>query len=119
MREVKLIFKPNTLIPISVAGNPVPGFVSSSVAGFVILYFLTLLLGSLALAVGGADLITAATAALACLGNIGPGFAAVGPTQNFAHFSPPEKILLVLLMWLGRLEILAITAVFTRTFWRR
>ncbi len=119
LREARLIFSPNTLIPILIGGKAVPGFVSSSVAGFIILYFITLFLGSLLLTLGGADLVTAGSAALACLGNIGPGFGAVGPIENFAHFAGWEKLLLVLLMWLGRLEILAITALFTRSFWER
>ena len=53
---------------------------------------------------------TSFTAALACLGNIGPGFEAVGPMGNFADFSTPAKLLLTFAMWLGRLEVVTVLA---------
>ncbi|MEE8526009.1 MAG: hypothetical protein V3T72_18890 [Thermoanaerobaculia bacterium] len=56
---------------------------------------------------------------IACLGNIGPGLHAVGPTANFAFFSSWQKLLMVVLMWLGRLEVYAIAAVVSAVFWRR
>ena len=46
----------------------------------------------------------------ATLFNIGPGFDAVGPTQNFGFLSPPTKVVLSFLMILGRLEFFAIVA---------
>jgi trk system potassium uptake protein TrkH len=43
---------------------------------------------------------------------------AVGPTGNYAFFDFWDKGLMILLMWLGRLEIYSIAAIFTRAFWR-
>lgn len=45
------------------------------------------------------------TAALTCFNNVGPGFAAVGPTLSFAAYSPLSKLVLTFAMLLGRLEI--------------
>jgi trk system potassium uptake protein TrkH len=75
-------------------------------------------LGALLLSLGAPDLITAATASAASIGNIGPGLNVVGPTQNFAVFNAAEKSLMILLMWLGRLEVYSIAALFTRAYWR-
>ncbi len=118
LREVRLIFSPNTILSVFVGGKAVPDSVVRSVAGFFILYLSTWGVGALLLSVGGPDLITAATASAATLGNIGPGLRAVGPTENFALFNAAEKLLMVLLMWLGRLEVYAIAALFTRAFWK-
>ena len=118
LREVKITFSPKAVIPVTIAGKPVPESVTRSVSGFLVLYFFTLIGGTLILAFGGNDLITSGSAALACLSNIGPGLEAVGPTANYATFAGWEKLLLVVLMWLGRLEILAIAAVARRSFWR-
>ncbi len=118
LREVKLIFNPNAVISIFVGRKPVPDSVARSVAGFFILYLSTWGLGSVLLSVSGPDLVTAATAAAATLGNIGPGLRAVGPTMNFALFDAWDKALMVLLMLLGRLEMYAIAALFTRSFWK-
>lgn len=51
------------------------------------------------------------------LGNIGPGFALVGPTQNFSFFSPLSKALFSLLMLFGRLELFTVFLFFVPEFW--
>ncbi|MGD8377248.1 MAG: potassium transporter TrkG, partial [Acidobacteriota bacterium] len=118
MREVRAIFSPNAILSVFVGKKAVPDGVVRSVLGFFVLYVSAWGLGSLLLGFGGHDLLTAATASAATIGNIGPGLARVGPTANYAFFGSPEKLLMVLLMWLGRLEIYAIAALFTRSFWR-
>jgi Trk-type K+ transport system membrane component len=45
---------------------------------------------------------------LATVSNIGPGLAGVGPTENFAFFAAWQKLVIVILMWLGRLEFFAV-----------
>ena len=42
----------------------------------------------------------------------------MGPTENYAVFNAAEKGLMILLMWLGRLEVYSIAALFTRAYWR-
>ncbi|MEM9555115.1 MAG: TrkH family potassium uptake protein [Acidobacteriota bacterium] len=118
-REIRQLFSPNTILRVAVAGKAVPNGVVSSVFGFFVLYLSAYAFGTLALVLGGQDLATAATASIATLGNIGPGLSAVGPTANFAFFADWQKLLMVLLMWLGRLEVYAIAALFTIAFWRR
>jgi len=118
-REVRLIFSPSTVIRVFVGGNAVPNPVVRSVAGFFILFITSWGLGTLLLTVGDTGLETAASAAIATLGNIGPGLDAVGPTANYAFFSPWQKLVMVVLMWIGRLEVYAIAAVVTVGFWRR
>lgn len=65
------------------------------------------------------DLITAASAVAASLGNIGPGLGDVGPTSNFAAIPGPGKWMLAGLMIVGRLEIFPVLLLFTRDLWRR
>jgi trk system potassium uptake protein TrkH len=117
-REARLIFSPNTVMSVFVGGKAVPDSVVRSVAGFFILYVSIWALGTLALSLDGPDLVTSATASAATLGNIGPGLGAVGPTGNYAFFDSWDKGLMVLLMWMGRLEIYSIAALFSRAFWR-
>ncbi|MDE6107840.1 MAG: TrkH family potassium uptake protein, partial [Oscillospiraceae bacterium] len=59
------------------------------------------------------------TAMLACLNNIGPGLDLVGPTGNFAHFSDLSKIVLMLNMLLGRLEIFPLLIMLSPNTWKR
>lgn len=118
-REVRLAFSPTTVRPVFVGGKAVPEGVVHTVSGFFILFLTSWGLGALLLTVSGNDLITAATAAIATLGNIGPGLEAVGPIANYAFFSAPEKLVMVVLMILGRLEVYSIAALFSLRFWRR
>lgn len=59
------------------------------------------------------------TSVFACLFNIGPGLAEVGPTQNYAFLREPTKLVLSLLMILGRLELYAVLVLFSPALWRR
>jgi len=93
--------------------------VAASVVGFFVLYTATWALGTFLLTFGDIDLETSASASIATLANVGPGLAKVGPTANYAFFSPWQKLVMVLLMWLGRLEVYSIAALTTARFWRR
>ena len=119
MREVRLTFSPNSVVAVTTGGRAIP---EESVRGVVALLLLWIFgwgAGTVLLAVGDTDIVTAATASLATLSNIGPGLAAVGPTGNFAFFADWQKIVMILLMWLGRLEFFAVVALFQPRFWRR
>ena len=63
-------------------------------------------------------LMDSASAVAATLHNIGPGLGVVGPTQNYASFSAPAKLLFTFLMMLGRLELFAILVLVVPSFWR-
>ncbi len=119
LREVRLIFSPTTVVRVFVGGQPVPESVVRSVSGFFILFLSTWALSSILLSLGGQDLVTCSTATIAVLGNVGPGLAGVGPTMSFAGFAAWQKLVLSVLMLVGRLEVYAIAALFTASFWRR
>ena len=118
-REARLMFSPSHIIAVFVGGKAVPETVVRSVMGFFFLYFSGWGIGTMLLTVGSPDLETAAGAAIATLGNIGPGLSAVGPSGNFAFFASWQKLVMVVLMWLGRLEVYALVALMTVAFWRR
>ena len=84
----------------------------------MLFYLLTFAVGA-AIVVGlGADLLTGISASIACLGNIGPGFGAIGPMGSFADLHPISKIVLTLEMWIGRLEVLTVLVLFRFEAWR-
>ena len=62
---------------------------------------------------------TAMSGAIACLGNMGPGFGMLGPVNNFAWLPDWNKWILCGAMFLGRLEIFTVIIVFVSNFWRR
>ena len=84
-------------------------------AAYVIILFVSFML----ISVDGFSVETNFSAALSCLNNMGPGFAAAGPTCNYAGFSAFSKMVLCLDMLLGRLEIFPILVLASRSTWKR
>ncbi|MFW5843924.1 MAG: TrkH family potassium uptake protein, partial [Spirochaetota bacterium] len=82
------------------------------------LYISCLLLTTLVVATGGYDITTSFSTALVTLGNIGPGFALVGPTQNYFFFPDYIKWFLSFIMMLGRLEVYTVLVILVPRFWR-
>ena len=83
------------------------------------LYLLVVLAGALAMVPFAPDLATAASAAITCVSNVGPGFAAVGPMLNFASVPAGGQAVLTALMLIGRLELYTVLAIFIPAFWRK
>jgi trk system potassium uptake protein TrkH len=119
MREVRLTFSPNSVLAITVGRQVVPEESIRGVVALLLLWTLGWGGGAILLSVGDTDVVTAASASLATLSNIGPGLSAVGPTENFAFFAGWQKLVMVLLMWLGRLEFFAVLALLMRRFWKQ
>jgi trk system potassium uptake protein TrkH len=118
LRELRQVLHPRAVIPITYNGRAVPDGVLRAVFALSVLFVgLTFTVG-LALVVLGSEPVAAFSGALACVGNIGPGFRALGPMMNFAGLSAPAKLLLFAAMWLGRLEILTVLALLHPDVWR-
>jgi trk system potassium uptake protein TrkH len=105
--------------PVRYAGKRVPDEVLAGIWAFFTAYFLLVVLVACAVGAAGYDVVTALTASLTAVGNVGPGLGEVGPFDNFAHFSGPVKITLSLAMIAGRLELFTILILFHPDFWRR
>jgi len=67
----------------------------------------------------GLDMVTAFSAVVATLNNIGPGLGLVGPAANFGVLNDFQTWVCIVAMWMGRLELLAVMVLFVPQFWRR
>ncbi len=117
--ELRTFLHPRSVFRIRINGSAIPQSVINSVAGFVFLYVALLLTTTLVVAFSGVDLLTAFTTALVTLGNIGPGFGMVGPTENYAFYPDGVTWFLSVIMMTGRLEVYTVMVLFSRRFWRR
>jgi len=117
-REFLKLLHPRAIIHIKVGNRAIPGDVLASISSFAALYFLIFILGTLLISLEGIDLVSASSAAASALGNVGPGFNFVGPTQTYSSFSAQSKLLLTGLMLLGRLELFTVILLFSPTFWK-
>jgi trk system potassium uptake protein TrkH len=117
-RNVYKRLHPNAVVAVKVGGHTVPEEKVSNIAVFVIVYLLIFAGSVILLSVEGQDIETTAGSVLAALSNTGLGFGGTGYGHDFTVFSYAGRILLTLLMLIGRLEIFAIIMLFTPTFWK-
>jgi len=118
IRELKRMLHPRGVLPVKLGGRVIPDHTLRDVQVFMLFYLLTFAVGTTVLVAFGADLISGITASIACLGNIGPGFNAVGPMANFADLHWVSKVVLTLQMWIGRLEVLTVLVFLRLEPWR-
>lgn len=117
--EIRRLLHPRGVFSIQLNGRVGRKDVVYGVAGFVFLYLTLVLLVTLVVSSSGADLVTAFSSALVTVGNIGPGFGLVGPTQNYSQFPDYVKLVWSFAMIAGRLELWTVFILFTPEFWRR
>ncbi|MDA3789225.1 MAG: TrkH family potassium uptake protein [Desulfobacula sp.] len=118
-RELFKLIHPRSISHIKINKAVISDEVLRSMMGFLVLYIGLFILSSILLAGMGIDMITSFGAVAACIGNIGPGFGTVGPTENFAHLPVLGKWLLAWCMLLGRLEIYTVIILFVPEFWKK
>ncbi len=116
--EVKKLVHPRAIYPVRFNGRSVSPEIIQSVQSFLVLYMAIFALASVALAFCGLDIVTAGSAAVTALSNVGPGFGSVGAVENFGHLSGTAKWILTFCMLVGRLEIYTVLVLFSRTYWR-
>lgn len=118
--QIRRIHSPHGVFPLRYQGRPVEPEVVSSIMGYFFVFVCALSIWAILLSLLGLDTITAISAAVASLGNIGPGLGpVVGPSGNYASLPDTAKWLLTLGMLLGRLEFLSVLVLFMPIFWQR
>ncbi|MBO6885266.1 MAG: TrkH family potassium uptake protein [Marivita sp.] len=117
--QLRKIRSPHGVFMPRYDGRPVGDDVLNSVISFFVFFVISLGVLSVALGMTGLDLITSVSGAATALANIGPGLGPeIGPAGNFAGLNDTAKWMLAIGMLLGRLELLAVYAIFTVNFWR-
>jgi trk system potassium uptake protein TrkH len=109
---------PNAVIPVKYNQKALPEEVTRAVISFFFFYLLVTVAASIILGFLGLDLETGISAVATCLGNCGPGLGAVGPASNFAWLPVAGKAILIMCMWLGRLELFTVFMIFSPRFWK-
>lgn len=118
-RELIRIVHPNAVTPVVLGGVAVSDRVMQSVIAYMMMYGASLVTLTMVLLFSGLDVVTAFTAVIACINNIGPGLGEVGPAVNYGSLSDFQTWVCTFAMLLGRLELLAVLVLFTPSFWRK
>ncbi|ESP89423.1 TrkH family potassium uptake protein [Candidatus Halobonum tyrrellensis] len=124
-RELFTTGHPQAVRPVRLNGRAVDERAVRGIFAFTLLYVVLFFVGAFLLLLDGArvggeqSVYEVMSAAASTLGNVGPGFGVVGPMGSYRSFSAAGKLLMVVLMWLGRLEILPVLVCLTPEYWRR
>jgi trk system potassium uptake protein len=118
LQELRRNLHPRAVLPVKLGGRVVPPAVIHTVIVFFLFYMLTFAICSAIVILLGADMITGISATAASIGNVGPGFNAVGPMANYADLHPLSRFILTLAMWIGRLEVITVLAILRLEAWR-
>jgi len=115
--ELRRTLHPNAVMPPRINGKSVPQATINRVSIFVIIFMFILVGGVAAFSIAGIDFNTSIGMAVSNLCNVGTGIGNVGPCATYTDFSPAVKIVCTVLQLFGRLDILTVMALFTRSFW--
>ncbi len=116
--ELKRLIHPNAVIPIRYNTKPVHQKTVTNILAFFIFYIIIFMLSSLLMSLWTPDIYEAFSAVATSLGNIGPGFGGIGPSESFSHLPNLAKWFLSFLMMLGRLELFTVLVLFSPAFWK-
>ncbi len=117
-RVVIRLNHPKAMAPLKLNGKIVSDSTNNSIISFVILYIFLFIIGTIIVVLAGSDPVTSASSVATCMAGIGPGLGSVGPMSNYSALPEISKIVLSLLMIIGRLEIITVFVLFTKSFWR-
>jgi trk system potassium uptake protein TrkH len=118
-RELVRTVHPTVVNPVVMNGGAVDARLLHSVLAFMMIYGATLVGLTMLLLFSGLDVISAFTAVIACVNNIGPGLGDVGPAVNYGSLSDFQTWMCTLGMMLGRLELVTVLVLLTPQFWHR
>ena len=109
---------PRMIGALRIDKNIIEDEVAWSSMNFIVFYMIVIFLGTLSLSFMNVNLTEAFTGTAACMGNVGPGMGAVGSMGNFSGFPDAAKLILCVVMMMGRLEIFVFILPFTKVFWK-
>lgn len=116
---VRRYVRPRLLQSVSVAGNYISHEMAGEIIAFIFVYTLLIAMGGVMLVAQGFPIVDAFFSSLSCVSNNGLGAGVTGITGSYDFLPESGKWMMSMLMLAGRLEIITLLAVFTRSFWRK
>jgi trk system potassium uptake protein TrkH len=117
-QELKKLIHPNAFLPVRLDGHIIPQNIIYNVLVFLTLYFFILCISTFVISAMGYDPITSFSTSASMLANVGPAPGTFGPFSNYSGMPMFGKWFLSALMLLGRLELMTVLILFTRSFYR-
>jgi trk system potassium uptake protein TrkH len=118
-KELNRLIHPKAVLVTRIGDKTIPDETLQNTSSFLLLYLVIFLAATIILLAQGMDILSGVSAVATTLNNVGPGFNQFGPARNFSTLSDFSKVLLSMLMLLGRLEIYTLFILVSPGFWKR
>jgi len=118
-REMTRILHPRSINPVCIGNDVIENNVIFAILAFMLVYGASIIFLTFLLLLSGLDAISAFTAVVACINNMGPGLNQVGPAGNFGVLNDFETWVCTFAMLIGRLELFSVLVLLTPDFWRK
>lgn len=116
--EIIKILHPNAVLPIKIDKTIVQEEVGKQIISFVIFYFFIFAISAFVVSIIEQNIVVGLTGSISSLGNIGPAFGILGPFDSFSVLHPLTKIIFIITMLVGRLELIPFLAMLHFDFWK-
>ena len=117
--HLKKILQPHMVLSAKFNGRTVPESTYESVMTFFFIYIITFASSALLLSFSGLDFLTCISASASAISNVGPGLGEIiGPEGNYSTLTNYSKLVLILTMFMGRLEMITILVLLLPSFWK-
>jgi trk system potassium uptake protein TrkH len=116
-QELKRLIHPSAFIPVRLDKRIIHQSTIYNLLVFITLYFFVVCIGAFVVSFMGYDIITSFSTSASMLGNIGPGLGTFGPFTNYSALPMAGKWFLSVLMLLGRLELITVMILFSKSFY--
>jgi trk system potassium uptake protein len=118
-REMTRILHPRSINPVIVGRDVIHNNVIFAILAFMLVYGAATIWLTFVMLLTGLDVVTAFSAIVACINNIGPGLNEVGPASNYGGFTPLQTWVCTFAMLIGRLELFSVLVLLTPAYWRK
>ncbi|GAB4310585.1 MAG: TrkH family potassium uptake protein [Candidatus Sumerlaeia bacterium] len=116
--QIERVYQPHRVRPLRIGAAIIDQDLQMNTMIYFFIAIFIFVAATIAVSFSGTDVVTSATAVAATMNNIGPGLERVGAIENYAFFHPWVKVLLSILMVIGRLELFSILVLFIPRFWK-
>jgi trk system potassium uptake protein TrkH len=118
-KEIRRLIHPDAYLSARVDNKNIPQSIVYNLLVYITLYLLVICAGTMIISIMDYDIFTAFSTSASMVGNIGPGIGTFGPFTNYSSFPAGGKWFLSSLMLIGRIELLTLIILFTKSFYKR
>lgn len=116
--ETKKLLHPHGVFTVRLNNKPAREDIISNVVSFMFIYLILIVVTTFVGCLAKLDILTSFSSAITMVGNVGPAFGKLGPSENFALIPDFLKYFYCFAMIAGRLELYTIVIFFIPSFWK-